>query len=37
MSLRHMFASVVKKYDLLNHLLTWGLDEVWRKTCSKEC
>lgn len=32
-----MFARVVKKYDFLNHLLTWGLDTVWRKICAKEC
>jgi len=31
-----MFTSVVKKYDLLNRILTLGLDEVWRKTCAKE-
>lgn len=32
-----MFSNIAKKYDLLNHILTWGLDEVWRKTCAKEC
>jgi demethylmenaquinone methyltransferase/2-methoxy-6-polyprenyl-1,4-benzoquinol methylase len=37
MSLKPMFARVVKKYDFLNHLLTWGLDTVWRKTCAKKC
>ncbi len=37
MSLKPMFTRVVKRYDLLNHLLTWGLDTVWRKTCAKEC
>jgi len=36
-SLQRMFANVVEKYDLLNHLLTWGLDELWRKSCAKEC
>lgn len=37
MSLKPMFTRVVKKYDFLNHLLTWGLDTVWRKSCAKEC
>jgi demethylmenaquinone methyltransferase/2-methoxy-6-polyprenyl-1,4-benzoquinol methylase len=37
MSLKPMFARVVKRYDFLNHLLTWGFDTVWRKTCAKEC
>lgn len=37
MSLKPMFAVVAKRYDLLNHILTFGLDTVWRKTCSKKC
>jgi demethylmenaquinone methyltransferase/2-methoxy-6-polyprenyl-1,4-benzoquinol methylase len=37
MSLKPMFARVVKRYDFLNHFLTWGLDTVWRRTCAKEC
>lgn len=37
MSLRSMFAGVVETYDLLNSILTLGLDGVWRRTCAKEC
>lgn len=37
MSLKSMFTTVVKRYDLLNRILTWGLDEVWRETCAREC
>ncbi len=32
-----MFDGVVGTYDLLNRLLTWGLDGVWRKLCAREC
>lgn len=37
MWLRSMFAGVVETYDFLNRVLTWGLDEVWRKKCAREC
>jgi len=37
MSLRSMFTSVASRYDLLNRILTFGLDDVWRKTCAGEC
>ncbi len=35
--LQRMFTSVVEKYDLLNRLLSLGLDELWRESCAKEC
>ncbi len=37
MSLKLMFDTVADRYDLLNCVLAWGLDGVWRKTCAKEC
>ena len=37
MSLKPMFANVAKKYDLLNRILTVGLDETWRDTCARKC
>jgi len=36
MSLKPTFARVAKRYDILNHLLTLGLDKVWRRTCAKK-
>ncbi len=36
-SLQQMFNLVVHKYDYLNRILTWGLDDVWRKMCAREC
>ncbi len=32
-----MFASVPKKYDLLNRLLTGRMDEKWRKRAARSC
>ncbi|NIP66887.1 ubiquinone/menaquinone biosynthesis methyltransferase [Candidatus Bathyarchaeota archaeon] len=32
-----MFTNVVETYDLINRILTWGLDKVWREACAKEC
>jgi demethylmenaquinone methyltransferase/2-methoxy-6-polyprenyl-1,4-benzoquinol methylase len=37
MTIRSMFAGVVKTYDLINHMLTLGLDTIWRKRCAIEC
>jgi len=37
MSLKLMFDSVAREYDLLNSVLTWKLDEVWRGFCAREC
>jgi len=36
MSIRHMFTSVAEKYDLLNRMLTLGLDKRWRQACAEE-
>jgi len=36
-SLKQMFNSVATKYDLLNRLLTWTLDETWRENCAQQC
>ncbi len=30
-----MFAGVAKNYDLINHTITWGFDNVWRTICAK--
>lgn len=35
--LRHMFSSIPRRYDLLNRLLTGGLDTWWRKQAAEEC
>lgn len=32
-----MFNSVPRNYDLINKLMTWGLDKNWRKTAAKKC
>jgi len=37
MSLKSVFTTLAKKYDLLNRILTWRLDETWRETCAKQC
>ncbi len=37
MHLRSMFDSVVESYDVINRLLTLGLDDFWRNICAKEC
>lgn len=35
--LEKMFSEVPKRYDLLNRLLTWRLDEIWRKHATSRC
>lgn len=35
--LHRMFTSVPKNYDLMNRLLTWRMDERWRKKAAKIC
>ena len=37
MSLKHMFSSIAEKYDLVNSIMTLGLDRVWRRKCAQEC
>ena len=32
-----MFAAVPRRYDLLNRVLTWSLDEKWRQQAAREC
>jgi demethylmenaquinone methyltransferase/2-methoxy-6-polyprenyl-1,4-benzoquinol methylase len=29
--IRRMFAAISRRYDLLNHLLSWGIDRSWRR------
>ena len=35
--LERMFNEVPGRYDILNRIITWGLDERWRKLAVKEC
>jgi demethylmenaquinone methyltransferase/2-methoxy-6-polyprenyl-1,4-benzoquinol methylase len=35
--LHEMFTSVPPRYDLINHLITMGLDWQWRREAAKEC
>ena len=35
--LERMFNEVPGRYDLVNRLITWGLDEHWRKQAAGEC
>ena len=35
--LHDMFATVPDRYDLLNRVMTWGLDERWRRQAAREC
>ena len=32
-----MFTAVPRRYDLINHIITWGLDKRWRWQAAKEC
>jgi demethylmenaquinone methyltransferase/2-methoxy-6-polyprenyl-1,4-benzoquinol methylase len=32
-----MFTAVPKRYDLINHVITWGLDKRWRYKAAEEC
>ena len=32
-----MFAAVPRRYDLMNRILTLGLDQVWRREAAREC
>jgi len=32
-----MFTAVPRRYDLINHVMTWGLDKRWRLKAAKEC
>lgn len=32
-----MFTALPRRYDLVNHVITWGLDRRWRWEAAKEC
>jgi len=32
-----MFAAIPQRYDLINHVITWGLDKRWRWQAAREC
>jgi len=32
-----MFTAVPRRYDLVNHVITWGLDKRWRWEAAREC
>jgi demethylmenaquinone methyltransferase / 2-methoxy-6-polyprenyl-1,4-benzoquinol methylase len=34
---RHMFAAIAPRYDLMNRLMTFGRDQVWRRTVVRLC
>jgi len=35
--LHHIFTAVPRRYDLINHVVTWGLDWWWRRRAAEEC
>jgi len=35
--LQRMFTEVPPRYDLINSVITWGLDRWWRKRAAEEC
>ena len=35
--LHRMFTAVPRHYDLINHIITWGLDKRWRRKAAREC
>lgn len=35
--LHSMFTSVPRRYDLVNTIITWGLDKGWRARAAREC
>ena len=35
--LHRMFTAVPRRYDLINHVITWGLDKRWRLKAAREC
>jgi len=32
-----MFTAVPRRYDLINYIITWGLDKRWRDEAAREC
>jgi len=35
--LHHLFTSIPQRYDLINSIITWGLDRKWRDKAASEC
>ncbi len=35
--LHGMFTAIPRRYDLVNHVITWGLDKRWRWEAAREC
>ncbi|MFC2041530.1 ubiquinone/menaquinone biosynthesis methyltransferase [Chloroflexota bacterium] len=35
--LHGMFSAIPRRYDLINHIITWGLDTQWRRQAAREC
>ncbi|HEY79013.1 MAG TPA: ubiquinone/menaquinone biosynthesis methyltransferase [Dehalococcoidia bacterium] len=35
--LHDMFTAVPPRYDLINRIVTWGLDRKWRRRAAREC
>ncbi len=35
--LHDMFTAGPRRYDLINRIITWGLDEQWRQQAAREC
>ena len=35
--LHHIFTAVPRRYDLINHIITWGMDSLWRLKAAREC
>lgn len=36
-NLSPMFSGIIRHYDLINHVFTWGMDIVWRRKLVDEC
>ncbi len=36
-SLHGMFTAVPRRYDLINHVITWGFDKRWRREAARQC
>jgi demethylmenaquinone methyltransferase/2-methoxy-6-polyprenyl-1,4-benzoquinol methylase len=32
-----MFGGIIRRYDLINHIFTWGMDKRWRKKLVAQC
>ncbi len=35
--LYHLFTAIPRRYDLINSIITWGLDRSWRDEAAREC